>query len=387
MKKIIFINSHPVQYFAPLYKYMNLQGLPTACWYCSDETLKGHKDRQFNVDVKWDVPVLEGYAYRFFKNYSWKPSLYNGFFGLFNPAMITALFREPKSVVVVHGWAYFTNILVLIFARLAGHTVCLRGENPLNQERLKSKRSNRVKKLWFRIFVFPFVHKFLFIGLQNKAFYLYYGVKEESLVFVPYAVDNQRFQQFAGEWKLKKKELRMKLGFPPEAQIILFTAKFIQKKRPLDLLKAYASLQLENKCLVMVGDGELRSQMEQFITQNGLAGVYLPGFINQREIMAYYALADVFVLCSGEGETWGLSVNEAMNFGLPVVVSDIAGCSNDLVEVGKNGFVFKTGDAEELSAKIKEAFQLDGHQSDEIIQKYSFEFIRQSLRRISNDID
>ena len=63
----------------------------------------------------------------------------------------------------------------------------------------------------------------------------------------------------------------------------------------------------------------------------------------------------------------------------------IAGCSNDLVEVGKNGFVFKTGDVEELSTKIKEAFQLDGHQSDAIIQKYSFEFIGQSLSRISGE--
>ena len=70
VKNIIFINSHPTQYFVPLYAYMNTQGLTTSCWYCSDETLEGHWDKQFNADVKWDIPILDGYASRFFKNYS-----------------------------------------------------------------------------------------------------------------------------------------------------------------------------------------------------------------------------------------------------------------------------------------------------------------------------
>jgi hypothetical protein len=139
LKKIIFINSHPIQYFAPLYKYLNQQGINTSCWYCSTETLAGHRDLQFNAEVKWDIPVLEGYTHRFFKNYSWKPSFYNGFFGLINPGLLTALLRQPPSVIIVHGWAYLTNVLVLILGRLAGHTVCLRAETPLNQELLKGR--------------------------------------------------------------------------------------------------------------------------------------------------------------------------------------------------------------------------------------------------------
>ena len=84
MKDIIFINSHPIQYFAPLYKYMNAHGVKTKAWYCSDESIKGGLDVQFGVDVKWDIPLLEGYEYKFFKNQSWKPSHFNGFFGLIN---------------------------------------------------------------------------------------------------------------------------------------------------------------------------------------------------------------------------------------------------------------------------------------------------------------
>ena len=111
MKDVIFINSHPIQYFAPMYKYMNEHAVNTKAWYCSDESIKGGLDKQFGVDVKWDIPLLEGYAYRFFKNYSWKPSHANGFFGLINLGIITQLFKIPKSVIIVHGWNYLRTFL------------------------------------------------------------------------------------------------------------------------------------------------------------------------------------------------------------------------------------------------------------------------------------
>jgi len=385
VKKVVFINSHPIQYFAPLYKYLNEQSLPTSCWYCSDENVKGHLDRQFGTTVAWDVPLLGGYLYRFFKNYSLKPSLYNGFFGLFNPGMIRALFKEPKSIVVVHGWAYMTHILVLIFARLAGHTVCLRGESPLNQELLKSKKTIFAKRLLLQWFLFRWVHYFLYIGKQNKDFYKFYGVPEYQLLFTPYAVDNDRFQKAAGVLAPQKKQLRQELGLPVDGKIILFTAKYIQKKRPLDLLEAYRTLNVSNKCLVMVGDGELRSVMERMIEQNKLLNVFLTGFINQKEIEKYYAIADVFVLCSEEGETWGLSVNEALNFSLPVVVSNLSGCSYDLVSEGEDGYVFQSGNISELQNKIKSAISIEKERMPlDILSVYSYRTIQQSLRLLIN---
>jgi len=382
-KNIIFINSHPIQYFAPLYKYLNEQGLKTSCWYCSDETMKGHFDRQFGVNVKWDIPLLEGYDYRFFKNRSLNPSLYNGFFGLFNPGMIRALFREPKSVVVVHGWAYATHILTIIFARLRGHKVCLRGESPLNQELMRSKVNRLFKTIFLRLFLFLFPNNFLFIGEQNKKFYQYFGVSSRELVFAPYAVDNQRFQKAAGENK-DKAALRKQLGLPAGAIVYLYSAKLIDKKRPMDLLKAYAKLTTPNKCLVMVGDGDLMDDAKKYVQKNDLPSVHLTGFINQTEIPKYYAAADVFVLCSGIGETWGLSVNEAMNFGLPVVVTDVPGCAYDLVKPGENGFVVPCGDIAALSEALNKVTALkDNNTSKEIIEKYSYKTIMESLRTLA----
>lgn len=365
---------------------MNEQGLPTECWYCSDENVKGHIDRQFGVKVAWDIPILEGYSFRFYKNYSWRASIYNGFFGLINPGMIRDLFKEPRSIVVVHGWAYLTHVLIVVFARLAGHKVCLRGESPLKQELLKNKKTRLLKRIILQHVLFRFVHKFLYIGAQNKAFYQYYGVKDARLVFAPYAVNNEYFRKAAEQLLPHKVELRRQLGLPLQSHIILFAAKYIEKKRPLDILTAYQRFQDGNRnvCLVMVGEGKMREEMEDFIVQNNLSDVYLTGFINQGDIVKYYALADVFVLCSGTDETWGLSVNEAMNFDLPVVVSDMAGCSADLVKEGDNGFISKTGDSADLKNKIIDAIQLDGKGARTTLNTFSFKTIVDSFLSIQS---
>ena len=374
---VIFINSHPIQYFVPLYQYLNQNNLNTECWYCSDENVKGHYDKQFNTRVEWDIPLFSGYTARFFKNRSWKASLYNGFFGLINPGLLWSLFRTKKSVVVVHGWNYFTHLMAIIVARIAGHTVCIRGESPFNQEMMKSGRNKFLKKIFLDQFLFRFANRILFIGTQNRDFYRYYGVSLKKLVFAPYAVDNDRFRKAAAS--ITKAEARRRHGIPADAFVILFTAKLINKKRPMDLLTAYHLLNIPGKCLMMVGDGELRGKVEAYIRDNNLPDVILTGFVNQTEITDYYASADVFVLCSGEGETWGLSVNEAMNFDLPVVVSRTAGCAEDLV-TPESGFAFETGSAPDLAAMITACRENMGRfEPSKVIDNYSYEKIKEAL--------
>lgn len=77
----------------------------------------------------------------------------------------------------------------------------------------------------------------------------------------------------------------------------------------------------------------------------------MPGFVNQSELGRYFLAADVFVLPS-VFETWGLVVNEAMQFGLPVVVSRRMGCHQNLVIEGQTGFTFASGDAAGLAGAI-----------------------------------
>lgn len=372
LDKVIFINSHPIQYFVPLYQYLTTQKCPVETWYCSDENIGGHFDRQFNTTVSWDIPLTEGYNALFFRNISWHKSLYGGFLGLINPWLLLTLWRQKRALVIVHGWGYFTHAMAIVVGCLAGHRICIRGESPWNQEQQKSWVLRSVKTILLRHILFRFVHRFLYIGEQNRQFYLHYGVAPDKMHFMPYAVDNERFQRAALELRHSPSVIRQRWGIPENARVVLFVAKYIPKKRPLDLLHAIALLNDPGVYTVMVGEGPMRTELEDFIKEKGLHGVILTGFVNQMEIPAYYAAADIFVLCSGVGETWGLSVNEAMNFDLPVVISSTAGCSSDLVHIGENGYVFQEGDVTDLSNSIRRAFFCDGSKSRKLVDQYSF---------------
>lgn len=349
--------------------------------YCSDENVKGHIDKGFGTEVNWDIPLLEGYNYKFLKNNSWVPSIFKGFFGLLNFEIFKVVKREKESFLVIHGWAFAINFLAVAAGKLSGLKLCLRAENPLNQELLKSKRALFLRKIFFKYFWFRLFDYFFYIGSQNKKLYEYYGVKKEKLVFTPYAVDNDRFRAEYEKYKDKKPELRKELGLPADKKIILYSGKYIPKKRPMDLLQAYHSLNNEKAALVFLGDGELRKEMEEYISRHNLKDVYLTGFKNQSEVGKYFATADIFVLPSGAGETWGLVVNEALNFDLPVIVSDMAGCADDLADADSR---FICGNISELKNLLNNELNqiIRAKCSFTKIQNYSYNKMIENLDKI-----
>lgn len=355
--------------------------------YCSRQGAEDALDRQFNANVRWDIPILEGYRHIFLKNYAPHPTLYS-FWGLQNWGIIQHLWRSPKSVLVVNGWGHFINLVAMVAAKFMGHIVCLRGESPLLLEKQKTARSLRFRKVFLGKFLFRFVDRFLYIGQQNKQFYQFYQIPESKLVASPYSVDNQRFQSFLPKNKEEKHALRRELGLPEHKIIVLYSGKYIAKKRPMDLLRASLLLPSEKCAIVMMGEGELRPEMERFASEHRLQNIILTGFVNQSEIPKYYAASDVLVMCSDANETWGLAVNEAMNLGLSAVLSDQIGCARDLVKEGENGFIYPMGDVAVLAEKLNLVVSDDdfrknaGRRSLEIIERYSYTQIIANLKNL-----
>jgi glycosyltransferase involved in cell wall biosynthesis len=356
-------------------------------YYCSPKGLQATYDREFGVELQWDLPLLEGYSATFLPNRSATANEVAGFWSLRNWAIVPALWQQPRSYVIVHGWNYFTHIMTIVCARLFGHKVCLRAETPLPQELLKAPWKRGLRQLLLGWGLFPWVDYCLYIGQQNWAFYTHYGVAARKLIFMPYSVDNARFQHQHQVLQPQRSALRQSLQIPDAALVILYSGKYIPKKRPLDLLRAFAQLQHPQAFLVMVGEGALRPEMENFIQEQGLSvRVLLTGFVNQQVIAQYYTCADAFVMCSEQGETWGLSSNEAMNFGLPLILSDLTGSAADLVDEGQNGYIYPTGDVAALQEKLESMLHLSsaerqrmGAHSLHKIAQYSYERIAQEL--------
>ena len=78
----------------------------------------------------------------------------------------------------------------------------------------------------------------------------------------------------------------------------------------------------------------------------------LPGFVGEDEVVRLYEQCDVFI-AAGCDEPWGMRVNDALNFGKPVLESDGMG-ARKLVEETGAGLVFKSGSAADLAAKLQE---------------------------------
>lgn len=392
--RLLIVNSHPIQYFAPFYQQLAAnEWFDLEVLYCSRHGLTGETDRQFGQSVQWDIPLLEGYRHRFVSNQSPSASIYS-FWGLLNWSVIKALWQSPHGVVLVHGWAYAVCWLTIIAAKLLGHRVWMRAEAPLRLERCKSPLRQRLRQWVLGYGLLQLVDRALYLGAQNRAFYRYMGVAERKLVFCPYTVDNERFQRVAAAYAPGQPSLRDQLGIPAHHIVLLTCGKYIPKKRPLDLLKAVALLRRADVSVVLVGEGPQRPLLEAFCHEQQLTNVHLTGFVNQAAIGRYYALADVFILCSDEAETWGLVVNEAMNFGLPLVVSQAVGCADDLVLPGQNGYRYPCGNVPALAEAIGKLLDLPSTERDAfrassraIIDRFSYGQAIQQLQCALSPLD
>jgi glycosyltransferase involved in cell wall biosynthesis len=148
---------------------------------------------------------------------------------------------------------------------------------------------------------------------------------------------------------------------PEDGVAILFCAKLQPWKRPQDLLRAFARVADPNAYLVFAGDGSLRAALESEAQTLGLAGkVRFLGFVNQSGLPETYTASDILVLPS-EYEPFGLVVNEAMLCRCPAIVSDRVGARFDLVEEGKTGYVFPSGDIEALTKVLRHALSDRAH--------------------------
>jgi 1,2-diacylglycerol 3-alpha-glucosyltransferase len=168
---------------------------------------------------------------------------------------------------------------------------------------------------------------------------------------------------------------------PIEKPFFLAINRFVPKKNLSFLISCYAAYRdiAGNDAwdLVLCGDGELRPQIEQQIAELGLKhSIHLPGFLQQDEMLPYFAHASCFIHASIQ-EQWGLVVNEAMAAGLPVLVSNRCGCFEDLIKEGINGFGFNPNDSQQLTqlmVKISSGevdLQAMGQASLKRIEKFS----------------
>lgn len=345
--RVLFVATHPVQYESPLLRLLARDPrLEILMAYCSLQGAEAEFDRDFGVEVKWDVPLLEGYPWVVVKNRSWRTGL-GSFFGLFNPE-IWGLIRRGQfdAVVLFTGYAYSTFWMAILAAKLSGVAI-LFGTDATSMQ----PRDARRWKLPIKRFLLPRIFRLADVAIlpseAGRQFILSMGIPDSRIVLTPFVVDNTWWRERASE--VDRGAVRREWGVPKDALVVLFCAKMQPWKRPGDVLNAFAKANVEGAYLVFAGDGPVRAGLEATAKSLGIAErTRFLGFVNQTGLPSVYRSADLFVLPS-EYDPCPAVVCEAMLCGCPVVLSDEIRGRFDLVKNGETGFIFPCGNVEELA--------------------------------------
>lgn len=378
------VNTHPIQYFAPLYAVLNQDpSLEVTALYASDISLRGGIDPGFGHAVKWDVDLLEGYRSVFLGTNATSRTP-GGFWSLVCPEVWTEIRSGRYDAVWLHGYSYAVDVLAFLAAKSRGLPVFFRSETHLGLHRSRWKR--RVRDGVLSV-VARFVDGFLAIGTANRDYYRALGVPDRKIFDVPYAVDNDRFMSASRLTTEEREAVRQGFGLPPGRPVVLFASKLTPRKHPDDVVRAVARLRDDgvSASLLFVGAGELEPALRSLVVDYNLGGiVFFGGFVNQTELPKVYAASDVFVL-PAENEPWGLIVNEVLCAGVPVVVGAGVGCVPDLVRDGENGWLVEAGDVGSLTAALRRLVADEGariamgRKGLEMIRDWNYERCRRGV--------
>lgn len=365
-------------YHTPLYKQLTSSAnIDLTVYYCSDEAISGGDIKKtYGVVGRFsEDSMLEGYKYQFLKNYSPRPSYLRWPFGLINFGIWNEIKHGNYDAVILQAWTDVTWYVAFLACLKFKTPVMFMTDANIVLEPFRSKIKLLFKKGLLR-FLFKRASGFLAAGIANEKFYKYYGADPGKIARFYFSWGYKEFYEHAKGIKSNREAIRKSLGISDIDFLILYVGRLSPEKNPKILLSAFHSLKLVGGKLFFVGDGSLRTEIEQQIQEEKITGVTITGFQNRNNVGNFYAAADVLVLPSS-AETWGIVVNEAMCFGLPIIASDQVGAVPDMVKNGYNGFIFPAGNFKGIVSAISKIASFSpqerlifGQRSDEIIREW-----------------
>jgi glycosyltransferase involved in cell wall biosynthesis len=329
---LAIFESHPVQYRAPVYQ--ELQRLVPGrfhVFYATDVSVRGNHDVEFGKTLAWDEPLLEGYPNTILSQERGAPL--KGFRSLHGHGLSRVFDTHLFKAILQTQFLYEYDFAVLFQAWIRRIPVWIRQESQ-DQAFHRSRSKNFFRSTAYRS-LYSLAQKAFFIGELNRQHLLRHGISSSQLIRAPYCTPD-RFENLSGARFVQIREMcRTRLGIGRDKLVIGFFGKLIPKKNPDLLLQAMPFLKEDfkgNVTLMFVGSGKLEAEMKaqaRQLEQHGIQTIFT-GFVNQSAIRDFYAATDVLVLPSRRaGETWGLVVNEALQAGCAVVVSEAVGCGRE----------------------------------------------------------
>lgn len=243
-------------------------------------------------------------------------------------------------------------------------------------EKLKGTLYKKFKKKiqrYLRIYIMKRIDRILCYSSISKKYLQFLGVPEEkiSVFYNSSVVTNQNPSINIREYfKIKEKYIYLYLG------------RLVENKGAMIMLEAFYEANIEDACLLIAGTGELQNKLQKFCREEGIENVYFSGYVKPEDRESYYKIADVFVLPSyiynNYPEPWGLSINEALTYKIPVVTTDAVGAAFDLIDE-TNGIICHENNINDLKRGLIKALKIDRNRMTKL--KYTPETMASNVEK------
>lgn len=289
--------------------------------------------------------------------------------------------KRDYDILGILGYSSPTSILAITYCRLMKIPYFLSSDGafvkPDHFWRDKLKR-----------FLIGGAQAWLCTGRHTSEYLRNYGARPERTFIFPFSSVKVTDIRQNRATEMEKEELKNEISITEE-KIVLAIGQFINRKGFDVLLKAGQFVESGVGIYIVGGDpipDYLRLKKDLMLEH-----VHFIRFMDAEELAKYYQAADVFVLPTRE-DVWGLVINEAMAYGLPVITTDRCGAGIELIENGVNGYIVPLDDEKALAAAINKVLDDDELRGSMAaanitkIQKYTLETMAERHLEIFNKI-
>jgi glycosyltransferase involved in cell wall biosynthesis len=355
---LVICETHPVPYHAAVYQSLALDWkTPIHVIYGSNFSLRGCIDTEFRAPVAWPEDLLAGYSYEFLDTNDQVGA--NNYDQVSGSGLMAAVERRSPTALLALGYHHRFDRLAIRAARQLDIPLLFRGET----------LDSHPERPWLIQMLHDFLLRRLYrscefclpIGTKSFEHYLRLGVPSQRLIKAPYCVDSRPFQISNENHETLRRKNRKALGIKPDQVVLIYSGKLSVRKGVRLLPEAAHSLAVALQSpvtLIFMGSGELEKSLRDAASKSTKVNFIFTGFVSQHSLSGWYHTADLLVLPSLRGETWGLVINDALHHGLPVVASSAVGCVPDLVIPDVTGQICKVGQSDSLADALERCIRM-----------------------------
>lgn len=224
-----------------------------------------------------------------------------------------------------------------------------------NYNRIKYWLREKIRRIFYTKFT---TGGFWYPGEKALELIKKYAGPEVNFICVPNLIDNRYYCQLLDRITLTKDMIKDKYGLSKEKKVFFSMARLTWVKGFQPFIEAFINVKgYEQIQLVVAGNGELEKELREYAKQHNV-DLMLLGQRNEVEITELLYCADCFFLPSISDPN-PLSCIEAIWCGKPVLVSEHVGNYPEVVDPGKNGYVFSYNDVQDFQKKITALLEAD----------------------------